>query len=273
MGPAATRKTRRQRASDTRKRRRARVTPRPRKRAAPAPTAAQLAAINRELEAFSYSVSHDLRAPLRAIIGFSEALRDDYADRLDAEGRELVDRVVAAGQRMTRLLDALLSLSRLSRSDMQHEMVDLSALAQAVVEELRSQEPHRAVTFDIQDGIVAAGDARLLRLVIENLLGNAWKFTAQHAHASIEFKAATRKGERVFYVRDDGAGFNMQMVDRLFGAFQRLHPAADFDGTGIGLATVQRIVHRHGGRVWAEGEVEKGATFSFTLGGDTPSLR
>jgi light-regulated signal transduction histidine kinase (bacteriophytochrome) len=167
---------------------------------------------------------------------------------------------------MTQLLDALLTLSRLSRSEMRREAVDLSALADAVAAELRAHEPSRSVRFDIQQGLVVSGDPGLLRIVLENLLGNAWKFTAKHAHAAIQLQSTTRDRERVYSVRDDGAGFNMRMADRLFGAFQRLHPADEFDGTGIGLATVQRIVHRHGGRVWAEGEVEKGATFSFTLG-------
>ena len=226
---------------------------------------AQLEAINRELEAFSYSVSHDLRAPLRAVNGFGTALLEDYADRLDAPGRDLLERLLAAGERMTQLIDALLELSRLSRREMTRESVDLSALARAIVADLRASHPWRGVTFDVEDGLLAQGDSRLLRLALENLLANAWKFTSRHTQALIELKCRPGEDSLVYFVRDDGAGFNMNMADKLFGAFQRLHRADEFEGTGIGLATVQRVIHRHGGRVWAEGEVEKGATFYFTL--------
>lgn len=228
---------------------------------------AQLEVINHELEAFNYSVSHDLRAPLRAISGFSEALREDYGTRLDTGAHELIDRVVAAAQRMSQLIDALLELSRLSRRDMTSEAVDLSMLARIIASELQEHQPERQVVFDIDDRLVVQGDPRLLRLVLENLVGNAWKFTSKHDTARIAVSKHTTDHGAAYYVRDNGAGFNPRMADKLFGAFQRLHPAHEFEGTGIGLATVQRIIHRHGGRVWAEGEVEKGATFYFALPG------
>jgi light-regulated signal transduction histidine kinase (bacteriophytochrome) len=226
---------------------------------------AQLEVINHELEAFNYSVSHDLRAPLRAISGFSEALREDYGSRLDAGGHELLDRVVGAASRMNQLIDALLELSRLSRRDMTRERVDLSAVGRLIASELCEHQPARQVTFDIGDNLVAEGDPRLLRLALENLIGNAWKFTSKQASARIELSQLSTEHGPAFCVRDDGAGFNPRMADKLFGAFQRLHAAHEFEGTGIGLATVQRIIHRHGGRVWAEGEVDQGAAFYFTL--------
>jgi PAS domain S-box-containing protein len=235
--------------------------------------AAELEAVNRELESFSYSVSHDLRAPLRSIDGFSQVLLEDYADRLDDEGRDSLRRVRAASQRMAQLIDDLLILSRLSRAELRRETVDLSAIARSVAADLRALEPQRAVEFVIQDGVIAHGDARLLRAVLENLLGNAWKYTSRHPHARIEFGSEQRAdGARVYYVRDDGAGFDMAHAGKLFGAFQRLHTAAEFSGTGVGLSIVQRIVHRHGGEVWAEGAPEAGATFRFVLGepADTP---
>jgi len=232
---------------------------------------AQLAAANKELEAFAYSVSHDLRAPLRSIDGFSQALLDDCEEQLDEQGQDYLRRVRAAAQRMGRLIDDLLNLSRLTRLEMQREPVGLSRLVRKIAAELQKAQPERDVTFVIADGIVVDGDRRLLEAVMNNLLGNAWKFTSKHPSARIEFGAAewqatvAREGGRAYFVRDDGAGFDMAYADKLFGAFQRLHGATEFEGTGIGLATVQRIVHRHGGRVWAEGEVERGATFSFTL--------
>lgn len=226
---------------------------------------AQLEAANRELEAFSYSVSHDLRAPLRSIDGFSQALAEDYADRLDAGGQDFLRRVRAATTRMGELIDGLLNLSRLTRSEMRHEVVDLSALARKVAAELRDREPGRQVRFVIAQGLVVRGDGQLLRIALENLLGNAWKYTGKHPLARIEFGVTQWDGQRAYFVRDDGAGFDMAYVDKLFGAFQRLHARTDFAGTGIGLATVQRIIHRHGGRIWAEGAVEQGATFYFTL--------
>jgi PAS domain S-box-containing protein len=226
---------------------------------------AELATANRELEAFAYSVSHDLRAPLRAIDGFSQALLEDYGARLDAEGRSHLQRSRAASQRMGRLIDGLLSLSRTTRTEMRPTAVDLSALAHATAGELQKSEPARAVEFAIAPRLRVNADANLVRILLQNLLGNAWKFTHKHAEARIEVGAHEHAGETVYFVRDDGAGFDMAYADKLFGAFQRLHAQTEFEGTGIGLATVQRIVHRHGGRVWAEGAVEKGATFYFTL--------
>lgn len=228
--------------------------------------AAELEGVNRELESFSYSVSHDLRAPLRSIDGFSQVLLEDYADRLDEEGRDSLRRVRAASQRMAQLIDDILQLSRLSRAEMRREPLDLSAIAHAVADELRATAPEREAEFVIAEGVGAAADARLLRVVLENLLGNAWKYTARHPRARIEF--GTERGaddSMVYFVRDDGAGFDMAYAGKLFGAFQRLHREAEFPGTGVGLSSVQRIVHRHGGEVWAEGAVERGATFRFTL--------
>jgi PAS domain S-box-containing protein len=226
---------------------------------------AQLEATNKELEAFSYSVSHDLRAPLRAIDGFSQALIEDYQDRLDEPGRQHLARVRAGTQRMAGLIEDLLRLSRIARAEMRRGPVDLSALADAVVADLRRAEPQRRVEVAIQPGLSAEGDADLLRIVLVNLLSNAWKFTGRQPAARIELGAADAGGERAFYVRDNGAGFDMAYAHKLFGAFQRLHATEEFPGTGIGLATVQRIVHRHGGRVWAEGALNRGATFHFTL--------
>jgi PAS domain S-box-containing protein len=227
---------------------------------------AQLEAANKELEAFAYSVSHDLRAPLRSIDGFSQALLEDYGDSLEAEAQRYLQRVRAASQRMAELIDDLLTLSRLTRREMRLETVDLSVLAQAIVEALRQAEPARQVKFDITPQVTVKADAQLMRVALENLLGNAWKFTAKHPRACIEFGVLLQPdGQPAYLVRDDGAGFDMAYVDKLFGAFQRLHTPAEFSGTGIGLATVQRIIHRHGGHIWAEGAVDKGATFYFTL--------
>ncbi|HEX9048147.1 MAG TPA: GAF domain-containing protein [Verrucomicrobiae bacterium] len=226
---------------------------------------AQLETANKELEAFSYSVSHDLRAPLRAIDGFSHMVLVDYADRLGAEGCDHLQRVRAAAQRMGQLIEDLLRLSRITRSEMHCGLVDLSALARAVVEELQKTNPERQVEFVIEPDLHANADAGLMRIALENLLGNAWKFTSQKPAARIEFGQTQRNGEPAFFVRDNGAGFDMAYAGKLFGAFQRLHRPADFPGTGIGLATVQRIIHRHGGRVWAEAELNRGATFYFSL--------
>jgi signal transduction histidine kinase len=225
----------------------------------------ELQAANQELETFSYSVSHDLRAPLRSIDGFSRILLEDYANKLDDEGKDSLKRVRAASQRMGRLIDDLLQLARHSRSEMHCEPVDLSALAQTIAGELKLTAPDRPVEFAIAPGLVAHADGTLLRAVLENLLGNAWKFTGKQPSARIEFGATTRAGQPSFFVRDNGAGFDMKYASKLFGTFQRLHSPADFPGTGIGLATVQRIIHRHGGRVWAESEVGHGATFYFSL--------
>lgn len=226
---------------------------------------AQLEAAAKELEAFSYSVSHDLRAPLRGIDGFSQALLEDYGNKLDDTGKDYLRRVRAASQNMAQLIDDLLKLSRLTRREMQRGAVNLSALAHSVAAELQEMQPDRRVEFVIADGVVANGDARLLGIVLENLLGNAWKFSAKHASARIEFGVSELEGSSVYFIRDDGAGFDPAYAHKLFHPFHRLHGTTEFPGTGIGLATVQRIVRRHGGRVWAEGAVEKGATFYFTL--------
>jgi PAS domain S-box-containing protein len=219
---------------------------------------------NRELEAFCYSVAHDLRAPLRGIDGFSQALMEDYGDRIQGEGMEHLQCVRGEAQRMGRLIDDLLSLSRVTRHEMLREVVDISALAREVAGRLRQASPDRRVEVTIQDGLTARADPRLIGVALDNLLGNAWKFTAQKAGARIEL-GRSPDGERPFYVRDNGAGFDMAYSARLFTAFQRLHKQSDFEGSGIGLATVQRVVHRHGGRVWAEATVGQGATFYFTL--------
>ncbi|NOU47507.1 MAG: PAS domain S-box protein [Bacteroidales bacterium] len=226
---------------------------------------AQLEIINKELEAFSYSVSHDLRAPLRSIDGFSHALIEDYEDKVDEQGKNYLQRIRIAAQRMAQLIDDMLGLSRVNRSEMNIQSVELSRLVRDIVNELRETQPDREVEFIIKQGIIAQGDGRLLRIVLENLIGNAWKFTSKHPTARIEFGELHENDRQVYFIRDDGAGFDMHYAQKLFGAFQRLHTNTEFSGTGIGLATVQRIIHRHGGNVWAEGEVEKGATFYFTI--------
>ena len=229
-------------------------------------TGVRLAEVNKELESFAYSVSHDLRAPLRGIDGFSRALLEDYGEKLDQTGKDFLNRVRAGTQRMSDLIDDLLDLSRITRSDFRDEEVDLSAVAEGIGEELEASAADRSATFIIQPGAVVEGDARLLRLALNNLLSNAWKFTRERERARIEFGTEEREGETVFFVRDNGAGFDMVYADKLFGAFQRLHSMAEFPGTGVGLAIVQRVIHRHGGRVWAEGAVDRGATFHFTVG-------
>lgn len=225
----------------------------------------QLEVANKELEAFSYSVSHDLRAPLRSIDGFSQILLKKYQGQLDEAGNDYLQRVRRASQRMGMLIDDLLQLSRVTRSSLKREHIDLSGIAASVAEELRKTEPARRVEFDLQQGLFAEADPGLLRVVMDNLLGNAWKFTGKKTDARIEFGLCDRDGENAFFVRDNGDGFNMNYVHKLFGAFQRLHGASEFEGTGIGLATVRRIIHRHHGRVWAEGKEGQGATFYFTL--------
>jgi len=224
-----------------------------------------LNAANHELEAFSYSVSHDLRAPLRALDGFSQILLEDYSEQVGAQGRDYLQRVRAASQKMGELIDALLVLSRVTRSEMRREPVDLSALAQAVLAELRGSDPQRQVAVSVAEGLSASGDPRLLRAALGNLLGNAWKFTSRTAGARIEVGRLAAVEPPTFFVRDNGAGFDMAYAERLFSAFQRLHGPNEFAGSGIGLATVQRIIQRHGGRAWAEGQVGRGATFYFTL--------
>ena len=234
----------------------------------------ELEATNRELEAFSYSVSHDLRAPLRSIDGFSQILVEDYADEIDEEGRDYLGRVRSASQRMGMLIDDILGLSRVTRGSMERKRLDLGALAEEVAEELREARPERKVEFSARKGLEVWGDPTLLRVALVNLIGNAWKFTAKNPEARVEFGLSEGLSHRgrvpVYYVRDNGAGFDQAYAGKLFGAFQRLHGADEFEGTGIGLATVQRVVHRHGGRIWAEGEEGRGATFYFTL---RPGLR
>jgi PAS domain S-box-containing protein len=225
----------------------------------------ELEAMNKELESFSYSVSHDLRAPLRTIDGFSLALMEDYCGKFDETGMDHLRRVRAATLRMAQLIDDLLKLSRVSRGELRIERADLGALARSVERELEKTEPKRKVDFVVGTDLVVDGDAPLLRVVMENLLSNAWKFTGKHPEATVTVGRMEKAGETIFFVRDDGAGFDMAYVGKLFGPFQRLHSLEEFPGSGIGLATVQRIVHRHGGRIWAEGAVEKGATFWFTL--------
>jgi light-regulated signal transduction histidine kinase (bacteriophytochrome) len=224
-----------------------------------------LAEANNELESFSFSVSHDLRAPLRVISGYSHILLEDCCDKLGAEDKDGLQAVVAASQRMGELIDDLLQLSGITRSELHRAPVDLSALARSVADELRKANPERSVELLIEPDLITQADARLMRIVLENLLGNAWKFTSQKPVARIEFGRTTRKGAPAYFVRDNGAGFDMAYANKLFGAFQRLHSTTEFPGTGIGLATVQRVIHRHGGQVWAEGEVGRGATFYFRL--------
>jgi signal transduction histidine kinase len=266
----------------------------------------QLEAANAELDAFSYSVSHDLRAPLRSIDGFSLALLDDYADKLDAEGKDYLERVRAASQRMGNLIDDLLKLSRVTRAVMEHEQVNLTLIARKITDRLRASQPERQAEFVLDEGLIVLGDAHLLDIALENLLENAWKFTGKREKAVIEFGATqlrnaeygtrefgipsppspllgesstlegegkgggnseirTPKSEIVYFVRDNGVGFDMTHADKLFQPFQRVHGRGEFPGTGIGLATVKRIIDRHGGRVWIKGESEKGTTVYFTL--------
>ena len=222
-------------------------------------------AANRELEAFSYSVAHDLRAPLRGIDGFSSALLEDHSAQLDEEGQHYLRRVRESTQRMAQLIDGLLSLARITRGDLRRERVDLSELANASAQRFKAAEPDREVELLIGKGQTVIGDSRLLGVVLENLLSNAWKFTRNQPKARIEFSIIQQEGSPVFYVRDNGAGFDPAYASKLFGVFQRLHRADEFEGTGIGLATVQRIIRRHGGRIWAEGKKDQGATFYFTL--------
>ncbi|HWE05049.1 MAG TPA: CHASE3 domain-containing protein [Tepidisphaeraceae bacterium] len=226
---------------------------------------AQLEVANKELESFSYSVSHDLRAPLRSIDGFSQAILEDNAGKLDDESEDNLRRVRASSQKMGHLIDDLLNLARVSRADMNRESVDVSKMAREVIDDLRATNPDSNAEISIADGLIAEADPRLLRVVLTNLLSNAWKFTATRPTPRIEFGCTSEGGETQYFVRDNGVGFDMTYVGKLFGAFQRLHAMAEFPGTGVGLATVQRIIHRHGGRVWADAELQVGATFRFTL--------
>lgn len=218
-----------------------------------------------ELESFSYSVSHDLRAPLRSIDGFSQALLEDYPEKLDEQGKDYLRRVRAASQRMARLIDDMLKLSRVTRGVMRREKVDLSVLARTTADELHQTEPDRRVEFTIQNGLTVQGDPQLLQAVLANLFGNAWKFTSQHETARIEFGIVASDGKTEYFVRDDGAGFDMAYADKLFIPFQRLHAISEFSGTGIGLSIVQRIIRRHGGEIRAEGALGQGAAIYFTL--------
>lgn len=225
----------------------------------------ELRSLNEELEAFTYSVSHDLRAPVRSLQGFSKMLVDDYAAGLDPTAQTYLKRISGAGERMSQLIDDLLNLFRVTRSELKRTSVDLTGLARNLIEELRRSEPGRSVEFSVAPNLVADADPRLLRIVIENLLGNAWKFSRGVEHARIELGVTIQNGTSLYFIRDNGAGFDMSYAHRLFGPFQRLHTSEQFEGTGIGLATVQRIVRRHGGKIWAEGQRNEGATFYLTL--------
>jgi light-regulated signal transduction histidine kinase (bacteriophytochrome) len=224
---------------------------------------------NKELESFSYSVSHDLRAPLRSIDGFSQALIEDYEAVLDEDGKRCLRHVREATQQMGQLIDDLLGLARVTRTELRRADVDVTALVRRVFGRLQAAAPERKATLTVQEGVRAFCDSSLLGILLDNLLGNAWKFTSHRPQAEIAFASERRGGETVYSVQDNGAGFDMKYASKLFGAFQRLHAASEFEGTGIGLATVKRIVDRHGGRVWAEGRVGQGASFFFTLGEET----
>ncbi|NUO52398.1 MAG: hypothetical protein HOV80_26420 [Polyangiaceae bacterium] len=226
---------------------------------------AELLRANRELESFSYSVAHDLRTPLRGMSGFATVLTEDYGDRLDQQGKGHLDRITAAAETMGKLIDALLGLARLTRKELRREPVDLSKLAELSLEQLRSNHPERSIATNVHPGMHAEGDPQLLRVMLDNLIGNAWKFTDKREDARIDIGTAERDGALAYFVKDNGAGFDMAYSAKLFVAFQRLHQADEYPGTGIGLATVQRVVERHGGRVWAESAVGGGATFFFTL--------
>ncbi len=226
---------------------------------------AELVAANSELEAFAYSVSHDLRAPLRSIDGFSQALLEDCEDKLDMQGKDYLIRIRAATKRMADLIEDLLQLSRLTRTEMNIEKINLTRIARSVIDELQKSHPQRHVEIKIGDGLEDTADSRLMRITLENLLGNAWKFTEKQVKAVIEFGCTEEGGKKVYFIRDNGVGFDMAYVDKLFAPFQRLHNEEEFPGTGIGLALVRRIIHRHGGKVWTEGQTDKGATFYFSL--------
>ena len=232
---------------------------------------AELQKANEELDAFAHSVSHDLRAPLRAISGFGQFLAEENGAQLDDRGRVYLSRIREASTQMDALIDDLLQFARAARLELRRQTVDLSALAQGIARELQSAGSSRRVRFTCADGLRVRADARLVRVVLMNLLGNAWKYTGKTAEPEVEFGQSGAGGDASFFVRDNGAGFDPRYGHRLFGAFQRLHSAAEFEGTGIGLATAQRIIHRHGGRIWAESKLNEGATFHFTLPvGETP---
>jgi light-regulated signal transduction histidine kinase (bacteriophytochrome) len=227
---------------------------------------------NKELEAFSYSVSHDLRSPLQNIDSFSQILMEDYANRLDGDGRDYIERLRGSCLHMESIIDALLALSNMTRSELSIGSFDFTALANTVAGDIRQKNPDRLVEWVIAEGLTAEGDAQLIRVVLENLFGNAWKFTANRPRARIEFGALPQpNGSRTYFVRDDGAGFDMTRAEKLFAPFKRLHDQTEFRGTGIGLATVKRVIQRHRGRIWAEGAVDHGATFCFTLAEENPT--
>jgi signal transduction histidine kinase len=227
---------------------------------------AELEAANKELETFSYSVSHDLRAPLRTLDGFSEIVLMDYGDKLDETGKDYLTRVRKASQTMSQLIDDILKLSRINRAEMHREIFDLSALAESILDELKFSQPERKVELAIDPGILIKGDKDLLSIGLRNLLENAWKFTGKCPVARIELGAILQSNQKVYFIRDNGVGFDIRRSDKLFQPFQRLHDTKEFPGTGIGLATVQRVIRRHGGHIWAESEIGKGTTFYFTLG-------
>jgi light-regulated signal transduction histidine kinase (bacteriophytochrome) len=228
---------------------------------------AELKAKNEELESFSYSVAHDLRAPLRSIDGFGLALLEDYAEKLDDDGKQYLAYVRESAQQMSQLIDDMLALARVTRGEFERVAVDLTRIARSVGAALARGAPQRQVDFFVADGLTAEGDARLLTIAFENLLGNAWKYTGNRERAFIEV-GVLEADAGTFFVRDNGAGFDMAYADKLFGMFQRLHARTEFEGTGIGLATVARVICRHGGKIWADAAVGKGATFFFTLDGD-----
>jgi light-regulated signal transduction histidine kinase (bacteriophytochrome) len=224
-----------------------------------------LEAANKELEAFSYSVSHDLRAPLRSIDGFSHVVLEDYGEQLPADARGYLERVRAAAQRMAVLIDDLLNLSRVTRTAVQPKFINLSKMVEEIGYSLQENHSQRQVTFSVTPDLMVEADPHLMNIVLENLLSNAWKFTSKREQAVIEFGQKAHDGERTFFVRDNGVGFDMAYADKLFGVFQRLHSVSEFPGTGVGLATVQRIISIHGGKIWAESVEGKGTTFYFTL--------
>jgi light-regulated signal transduction histidine kinase (bacteriophytochrome) len=226
----------------------------------------ELERANREMEAFTYSISHDLRAPLRSMAGFAGILIQDYAEGLDKQVKDYLGRILRGSEKMTRLIDDLLRLSEISRRQMEKTEVDLSAIASSVISDMREADPERRVIIRIEEGLSAFADRSLMEIVLSNLLGNAWKFTSRTENARIEFGSIQREGKNMYYVRDNGAGFDPQYMKKMFLPFQRLHSEQEFEGTGIGLTIIERIIHRHGGRVWAEGEKGKGATIYFTLG-------
>jgi light-regulated signal transduction histidine kinase (bacteriophytochrome) len=226
---------------------------------------AELRAANKELEAFSYSVAHDLRGPLDVVSGMTYVMQASYKDKLGAEGAEMLESVQRSAKSMASLIDDLLNLARATTVGLERRQIDLTSMAQAVAEDLVIASPDRKVQFTFAEGAVVNADQGLMSVVMDNLIRNAWKYTSHHERSSIEFAWTVRGGRRIFYVRDDGAGFDQRKADRLFQPFQRLHSSSEFPGTGIGLATVQRIIARHGGRIWAEGQVEHGATFYFTV--------